>query len=88
MSAMPILRDRWILARLADGHTLGSIAAAHDMHRDSISMRLTRAAGRAMVPSTYALLALAVEQGWIVRGEGGWIAPDLDHDVSTGGEPS
>ena len=71
----PKERDRRILAALADGPPLTAVAEREKVSKDGQSRRLKRAGGNAGAPNTYALLALAVDQGWIARTRGGWVAP-------------
>jgi hypothetical protein len=74
----PIQRDRWILARIADGEPLRVVAERDGVSQDGLYRRLRRACDHAGVANTFALLALAVEQAWIVRSFEGWIVPDPD----------
>jgi len=72
----PIMRDRWNPARIADGQPLRAVASRDGTSQDGLYRRLQRACERAGVANTFALLALAVDQEWIVRTFEGWIVPD------------
>jgi len=72
----PINRDRWILARIADGQPLKDVADRDGISPDGLYRRMRRACDRAGVATTHALIALAVDKGWIVRTFEGWIVPD------------
>jgi len=72
----PISRDRWILARIADGQPLKDVAERDGVSPDGLYRRMRRACDRTGAANTFALLALAVERGWIVRSFEGWIVPD------------
>lgn len=79
----PILRDRRILAWIADGETQRLIARrdGNSIGRHGIAARVRHMRLAAKAPTTEALIALAVDEKWIVRTFEGWIVPD-------GGGPS
>ena len=76
ISDAPIERDRWNLARIADGEPLKTVAERDGITQDGLYRRLQRACERAGVANTFALLALAVDQEWIARTFEGWVVPD------------
>lgn len=73
---VPTERTLRILAGLADGERLKDIAKRDGVTADALYRRLERDCRKTGARTKLALLALAVDWGWIARSFEGWIVPD------------